>query len=190
MILASASPRRQELLKRIGLDFEVRPSTVEEKIDVNHSPEQVVKDLSFLKAKDIADKAGQNCIVIGADTIVVYQDKILGKPENKEHAYRMLSMLNGCAHRVLTGFTLIRTQDEKVIKRYEETLVKFRELSDAEIKAYIETGEPMDKAGAYGIQEIGSLIVERIEGDYFNVVGLPMVQLALALKKEFEVKIL
>ncbi len=190
LILASASPRRQELLKNIGLDFEVIPSTVDEHINDKLTPEEIVLELSALKANDIASKVGQDAIVIGADTIVVYQNKILGKPVDVEDAFNMLRMLSGQVHHVLTGFTLIRTKDAFTVKDYQKTLVKFRALSDGEIKEYIQTGEPLDKAGAYGIQKIGSLIVEKIEGDYFNVVGLPLMKLAMTLNKDFEVKVL
>lgn len=190
LILASASPRRQELLKQIGLSFSVKPSAIEEEFYAQQSPEEVVQQLAFQKAKDVADKTEGDCIVLGADTIVVYQNKILGKPANEDEAYRMLMMLNGQTHHVYTGFALIRTSDYKIIKQYEKTLVKFRALTEEEILSYIKTGEPMDKAGAYGIQKIGSLIVERIDGDYFNVVGLPVAKLARVLKEEFSITLL
>ncbi|MDK2800733.1 MAG: nucleoside triphosphate pyrophosphatase [Clostridiales bacterium] len=190
IILASASPRRQELLQQIGLKFEVMPSAVEEKIENNAPPEEIVQQLSFVKAKDIAKNVEQSCIVIGADTIVVYKNNILGKPKNYDDAYSMLKMLSGDAHNVLTGFTVIRTDDGKTITNYAQTSVKFREITEEEIIGYINTQEPMDKAGAYGIQGIGSLLVEQIKGDYFNVVGLPIAKLMQVLKKEFGIKIL
>ncbi|MDK2810068.1 MAG: nucleoside triphosphate pyrophosphatase [Petroclostridium sp.] len=190
IILASDSPRRQELLKQIGLEFEVMPSKVEEEINDNQCPEQLVQQLSYSKAKDIADKMAYPCIVIGADTIVVYKNNILGKPRSNEEAYTMLKMLNGDIHYVFTGFTIIRTDNGKVVTEYEKTLVKFKEMSDEEITGYVNTKEPMDKAGAYGIQGLGSLLVEKIEGDYFNVVGLPLAKLATILSKEFDIKIL
>lgn len=190
IILASSSPRRCELLKNIGLIFDIIPSSVEEHIDDEQSPEEVVKLLSSLKASDIAGKLEKGYIVIGADTIVVYNGQILGKPKDHEDAHTMLKTLSGREHHVLTGFTVIRTCDSKTITSYEKTIMKFRELTDQEIDAYIKTGEPMDKAGAYGAQGLGSLIIEKMDGDYFNVVGLPISQLGQVLKNEFGISIL
>jgi len=190
IILASASPRRQELLHQIGLEFDVVPSMSEERIDTTLSAEEVVKQLSFIKASDVANRVDPDRLVIGADTIVVFQHRILGKPKDRNDAVHMLKMLSGREHRVLTGFTVMHIGQHKVISDYEETFVKFMELSDEEIDSYINTGEPFDKAGAYGIQRYGSLLVEKIVGDYFNVVGLPVAKLARVLKSEFGVRIL
>jgi len=193
IVLASASPRRAELLKQIKLDFEVIPSNANEEINTNMNPEEVVQQLAYKKAFDIADKLnvarkGNNTIVIGADTIVV-KDGIMGKPKNDAHAFEMLKSLQGEWHEVLTGIAVVNAQDMKWVKDYERTRVKFRNLSDDIINSYIKTGEPKDKAGAYGVQGIGALLVERIEGCYFNVVVLPLVKLANLLKA-FDVRIL
>ena len=190
IILASASPRRQELLKQIGLTFEVVTSSVEEKITPGISPAEVVKELSFLKARDIADQIDEPAIIIGADTIVVFEDKILGKPKDQEEALYMLNTLSGKEHQVFTGLSVIDNKGNKVVSGYECTKVTFRQLNNYEITQYIKTGEPMDKAGSYGIQNIGSLFVSKIDGDYFNVVGLPVAKLALVLRDEFGIAIL
>lgn len=189
IILASASPRRQELLQQIGLDFEVIPSNVDESVDMAESPEQMVKQLAYSKAKDVSLKISQPGIVIGADTIVIHDKNILGKPKDEMEAYTMLKKLSGDIHTVFTGFSIINTCTGKTVTGYERTLVKFREIHDEDIRKYINTREPMDKAGAYGIQKKGSLLVERIEGDYFNVVGLPIAKIAWILQKEFQVDI-
>jgi septum formation protein len=187
IMLASASPRRQELLKLIGLEFQVMPSNAEEIIDESDTASETVLRLSYIKARDVKEKA-KDYIVIGADTIVVYNNEILGKPLDEQDAYRMLSLLNGKTHYVLTGFTVIG--EEKVISKYEESAVTFRQLSEKEIKAYIMTKEPFDKAGSYAIQGIGSVMIEKINGDYFNIVGLPVCKLSNVLLKEFGIKIL
>ncbi|MGE4282702.1 MAG: nucleoside triphosphate pyrophosphatase [Clostridia bacterium] len=190
LILASASPRRQELLTQVGLNFEVFPSTIEEKIDATLPPEKIVQQLSYSKAKDVASQALQDCIVIGADTVVAYKNNILGKPKNNQEAYKMLKMLSGNVHHVITGFTIIRTSDDKAITSFEKTLVEFNDLSDSEIDRYISIGEFEDKAGAYGIQGVGSLLVNKIEGDYFNVVGLPLSKVVTTLNREFGIRVL
>jgi septum formation protein len=172
-ILASASPRRAEILKSLGQSFEILPSDVEEKITKNN-PQEIVKELALLKAKDVARRVSKGQIVIAADTVVFKDDKILGKPSSKEEAFNMLKLLSGSIHKVLTGICVIDTANNKVCQDYEETKVFFKTLSDKEIMDYINTGEPMDKAGAYGIQGMGGLFVTRIEGCYFNVVGLPV----------------
>ncbi|MDI3534243.1 MAG: nucleoside triphosphate pyrophosphatase [Thermosediminibacterales bacterium] len=181
IVLASASPRRKELLERMGLRFEVIPSSIEEKeFNYNMPPEMLACKLALLKSEQVA-KQQKNSLVIGADTIVV-QDKVFGKPENKKDAYWMLKSLTGKPHQVITGLAVIdsETGDKKV--EYEKTVVYMRQISDEEIKAYINTGEPMDKAGAYGIQGLGGLFVEKIDGCFFNVVGLPVSKLYTILK--------
>ena len=191
IILASASPRRSQLLKQVGADFEVVTSDVEENVDPKVPPSEVVQALAYAKASDVACRINDRaCIIIGADTIVVYNHDILGKPQHERHAYEMLRMLSGTKHEVFTGFAIIDKDTGKAIKQYQKTLVTFRHIEDKEIMAYIKTGEPMDKAGAYGIQEIGSLFIESIQGDYFTVVGLPMMKLYMTLKDEFGIHLL
>lgn len=177
IILASQSPRRQELLKLITSDFEIKVSNVDETLPDKITPKEAVMYLSKIKAEPFADS---NDIVIGADTVVALDGKILGKPKSEENAKEMLRFLSGRTHSVFTGVTL--ASDKKTKTFAVETKVKFFELTNEEIDAYIKTKEPFDKAGAYGIQGYGSLLVEKIDGDYFNVVGLPVSTLARKLK--------
>ncbi len=177
IILASQSPRRQELLKLITSDFEIKVNNVDETLPDKITPKEAVMYLSKIKAEPFAD--GDN-IVIGADTVVALDGKILGKPKSEENAKEMLKFLSGRTHSVFTGVTL--ASDKKTKTFAVETKVKFFELTNEEIDAYIKTKEPFDKAGAYGIQGYGSLLVEKIDGDYFNVVGLPVSTLARELK--------
>ena len=180
-ILASASPRRRELLSALGLSFEVRPAKGEEHPEPGLSGGETAKRLSRAKCLEIAADDDENAVVIAADTIVCLDDEILGKPSDEEDAERMLKALSGRDHRVFTGVTVAR--GGRVLSDYEETAVHFRPLTEREIAAYIKTGEPMDKAGAYGIQGRASLFVRAIEGDYFNVVGLPLCKLGQMLKE-------
>ena len=180
IILASASPRRRDLLDQIGLEFEIKPSDVDESIPEN-DPIKLVKKLALLKARDIAQNV--EGIVIGADTIVVDDQTILGKPETREDAFEMLKGLSGKQHQVITGVAVIDTESDREWVDLGITQVFFRSLSDAEINDYIDSGEPMGKAGSYAIQEKGALFVEKIEGDFFNVVGLPLVKMAELLKE-------
>ncbi len=189
IILASASPRRKELLEQIGLAFDIIPSDIDEEIEARTSPEQYACTLSRSKAIDVAGHLAKGALVIGADTIVILGDSILGKPESRDDAFLMLKSLQGNWHEVITGITVVDTTDNKVVSDCEKTRVKMRQLSDDMIHAYIKTGEPMDKAGAYGIQKFGSLLVERIEGCYYNVVGLSLVRLGLIFE-EFGFKLL
>ena len=182
-ILASASPRRSELLKQIGLTFEVFPSDVEEKVDNNLSPEEIAKSLAVVKAEYIAKKVGEDRLIIGADTIVVHNNNVLGKPKDRQDAYKMLKSLEGSWHEVITGVAVVDSGNMSSDSVYEKTRVKMRPLTDEMIYSYIETGEPEDKAGAYGIQGIGAVLVEKIEGCYFNVVGLPLMRLNSILAK-------
>lgn len=177
IILASQSPRRQELLKLITSDFEIKVSNVDETLPDKITPKEAVMYLSKIKAEPFA--YGDD-IVIGADTVVALDGKILGKPKNEENAKEMLRFLSGRTHSVFTGVTLASGKKTKTFA--VETKVKFFELTNEEIDAYIKTKEPFDKAGAYGIQGYGSLLVEKIDGDYFNVVGLPVSTLARELK--------
>ncbi len=176
IILASKSPRRQELLKYITNDFTVKTADVDEKLPDGISPEKAVLYLSEIKALPFKSKGDT---VIGADTVVSIDNIILGKPENARAARDMLRLLSGREHSVFTGVTVIK--DGKTHSFCQETKVKFFELSDAEIDSYIKTNEPFDKAGAYGIQGYGALLVEKIDGDYFNVVGLPVSKLSRLL---------
>ena len=183
LILASASPRRKELLGKIGLKFDVIPAKGEEIVTKN-LPWEVVEELSFQKAREIADMQTEECIVIGSDTIVAKGEKIMGKPKDEADAYQMLSEIAGDVHQVYTGVTLIRTGKEpKVITFAEKTDVHLYPMSDEEIYSYIATKDPMDKAGAYGIQGDFAIHVKGIEGDYYNVVGLPIGKVYQELKQ-------
>lgn len=174
IILASQSPRRAHLLKQIGLQFSVQPSGIHEKIHDDLSYEENVKQLALHKAQDIAGK-NKDGVVIGSDTIVVINHKVLNKPATKEEAFSMLSELSGRTHTVFTGFALVDVKSKKFYIDYEKTDVAFRRLTDAEITDYIATGSPMDKAGAYGIQDdFGAVFVEKISGCYYTVVGFPL----------------
>lgn len=178
MILASGSPRRADLLKQMGLTFDILPSQVKE--GQPYEPKTTwVQELARSKALSIPIK--KDDVVIGADTVVVLQDKVLGKPKNDMEAMEMLKCLSGKGHKVITGICVVHKYDEdptaiKVYQDVEITQVIFRDLSTKELEHYIASGEPMDKAGAYGIQGLGGLLVERIEGCYYNVVGLPLVK--------------
>lgn len=188
IILASGSPRRKELMEMLGVkNLEIIPARGEETADPALAPDALVRELSRCKAAEVAaEHAVAEDVVIGADTIVVLDGEVLGKPRDAADAKRMLTALSGRAHTVFTGVTVIR--GEEVHSHAERTEVHFRAMSDAEIDAYIATGEPMDKAGSYGAQGRGSLFVEKLEGDFFNVMGLPLCALALLLKK-FEIEI-
>jgi septum formation protein len=186
--LASASPRRKDLLKQIGLEFNVITSNVDEDIQDYTSPEDLVEKLSYIKAEDVA-KCTKKGIIIGADTVVVHNDKILGKPTNEEDAKIMLKALSGDSHRVITGITVLDVENEKCITTHVKTIVNFKKLSLAALEGYVASNEPFDKAGSYGIQGLGAVLVEKIEGCYFNVVGLPISRLAEVLK-EFGITVL
>ncbi len=181
-ILASSSPRRSDLLNQIGLDFEVIPSRFDES-QVNASdPVELVRTLAREKAGTVASEVEGEAIVLGADTIVLLDDEILGKPRDEAEARSMLGRLAGRTHRVLTGVALIRRPNGPILVEHEETAVTMRNLTPGQIAAYVASGEPMDKAGAYAVQGLGSVLVERLQGDYFNVVGLPLPRLALMLE--------
>jgi septum formation protein len=174
VVLASGSPRRHQLLNLIGIAHEVRPSNIDETIRPRETPRRHAERLAREKASAVA-KRDPDLITIGADTIVVVNRKVLGKPRDTDDAARMLALLSGREHVVTTAVAVSR--GKKLRSAVEEVSVRFRRLRDDEIDAYIATGEPMDKAGAYGIQGYGATIVERIEGDYFAVMGLPIVRL-------------
>lgn len=188
IILASQSPRRRQLLGQIGLDhFIVRPARGEEIMDPALSPAQLVEELSRQKAREVAGASDPGDLVIAADTVVAIDGRVLGKPHDREEACAMLSALSGREHTVYTGVTVCR--DDRMLTQHEATQVRFRSLSPREIRAYVDSGEPMDKAGAYGVQELGALLVEGIRGDYFNVVGLPLCRLGQMLS-QFGVELL
>jgi len=173
IILASASPRRRDLLQLTGLPFKVDPVSCEENMNTRLSPRRLSRVLSEKKAR-IAARKYRDAVIIAADTFIVFRGKIMGKPHTPAGARQMLAALSGRVHTVITGFTLIETRTGKRISRSVETKVYFDQLTMKQINAYVKTGEPLDKAGAYGIQGLGSIFVRRIEGDYFNVIGLPL----------------
>ena len=182
IILASQSPRRRELLGQMGIsDFIIRPAQGEEKAAPGLSPAQLVEALSLQKGVEVAASAAPGDLVISADTVVAVDGRVLGKPHSREEAAAMLASLSGRTHTVYTGVTVCRDGD--VLTEHEATAVRFRSLTSGEIAAYVATGEPMDKAGAYGIQGYGALLVEGIEGDYCNVVGLPVCRLGRMLAR-------
>lgn len=177
IILASQSPRRKALLQQIGLPFEIHPSQLEE-YTAEEEPSRIVTDLAQLKAHDIASSHSDS-LVIGADTMVIYGNEVLGKPNSAAEAEEMLQFLSGKTHDVYTGVALVLTGPNHTIQKelsfYEQTKVTFSTLDLQDIRAYIKTGSPMDKAGAYGIQDdLGALFIETITGDYYNVVGFPL----------------
>ncbi len=191
IILASKSPRRVDILRQIGAEFEIMPADVDESVADTTTPENAVCEISKRKAIFIKEKLESNkendFFIISADTVVTLDGQIIGKPKSEEHAYQILKSLSGKTHRVLTGFTLCTK--EKVYTSYESTEVHFRKLSDDEIYRYIKSGEPADKAGAYGIQEKGSVFVEGIVGDYFNVMGLPICRINTVAKENFNIEL-
>ncbi len=192
IILASNSPRRKELLENLGVEFEVVPDDTPEPKFFGLSPADTVMQLAKFKGENVTAKIAPNddIIVISADTVVAAEDKILGKPKTNEEAALMLKLLSGSCHSVYTGVCIIESSSKKSVIFYEKTQVYFKSLDINEIKDYINTGEPMDKAGAYGIQNLGSLFVEKICGDYFNVVGLPLCALARSMKENFNISFL
>jgi len=190
IILASNSPRRKELLGMLGLEFSVIPDNTPECIDQQLSPAEVVMALAKFKGDNVRKTLSKNrdAIIIAADTVVAIDGVVLGKPKSKADAEKMLSRLSGKSHNVYTGVYLIENLSGKSANFYEKTEVFFKNLDINEIKDYINTGEPMDKAGSYGIQNFGSLFVEKINGDYFNVVGLLVCSLGKTLTKDFGIK--
>ena len=179
VVLASASPRRRQLLELIGIEHDIQPANIDESVRPRETPARYAERLAREKASVVASRDPDR-ITIAADTTVVVNKKVLGKPEDEEDARRMLSMLSGREHTVITAIAVARGR--KLRSAVEEVRVRFRRLHDDEINAYIATGEPMDKAGAYGIQGYGATIVECIEGDYFSVMGLPLAKLVDLLR--------
>lgn len=188
IILASGSPRRREILGNLGIEFRIVTSEKEEKIN-SSIPEEVVRELAEMKASDVYERIEKeekgDFLIIGADTVVAAEGKILGKPGTKENAYRMIKLLSGKKHFVHTGVCLTGRKDGKTFKTVfsEETAVFVSEMTEEEIEAYVNTGEPFDKAGGYAIQGLFAPYVERLEGDYYNVVGFPLSRTVRELKK-------
>lgn len=189
VILASASPRRRELLEQIGIEFEIMISNKEERYE-STVPREIVKELALMKAENVAEELGKEALreirVIGADTVVVCDNKILGKPADEADAFRMLRSLQGRTHQVYTGVAILDFDEysgKRIVNHAEKTDVYVHEMNEEEIRSYIATGEPMDKAGGYGIQGKFAMYIDRIEGDYYNVVGLPVAYLYQQLKK-------
>lgn len=185
IILASASPRREELMRQIGLDFSIQVAKGEE-ITTKTKPDEIVQELSYQKAKEVFEAGNKDKVVVGADTMVAAEGKILGKPQNAENCKEMLKLIQNRVHQVYTGVTIMWTSEDGNTKSstfVSETKVYLTSISDGEIDKYMETGEPFDKAGGYGIQGIFAKFVDRIEGDYNNVVGLPISRLYQELRK-------
>ncbi|MDX9917992.1 MAG: nucleoside triphosphate pyrophosphatase [Gudongella sp.] len=189
IVLASGSPRRRELLSQLGVDFEVWRGNIKENNDSKEAPECVAMSLALQKGLE-ASLHFDDSIIIAADTIVVCDDTILGKPVDADDAYRMLKLLSGREHQVITGFALIDLDRKLKIVDYERTLVTFNELSENMIQSYIDTGEVFDKAGSYAIQGKGALIVKSLQGCYFNIVGFPISKIGRYLDSYFGLKLL
>ena len=188
IILASTSPRRKALLEQIGLKFTVDARVKEDTGLVGLEPKELVKQVSLKKAQSVASHH-PDAVIIAADTIGLIEGRIIGKPHSKNDARTMLGLLSGKAHTVITGFTVLDILSHKSISRSVETTVYMKRMTALEIEAYVNTGEPLDKAGGYAIQGLGAVLVEKIEGDYFNVMGLPLCALSETLK-EFGVNVL
>ena len=182
IILASASEQRKMLLENIGLKFRVEKGDFKEDMDLKLKPHALAKFLSKGKAESVAKKH-KNAVIIGADSFIIFQGKLLGKPYTEKRAKEMLRELSGKWHSAITGFTVIDTQKNRAISDSKETKVYVKKMTSQEINDYVKTKEPLNKAGSYGIQKLGSFVIEKISGDYTNVVGLPMPALASALRK-------
>ncbi|MGO1470469.1 MAG: Maf family protein [Tissierella sp.] len=189
IILASASQRRKDILEKYNLKFKIMESHIKETVSKYEGPEELAMSLAFRKAYKISVENPNN-IVIGADTVVYYKGKILSKPKDYDDALRMLNILSGNTHEVITGISLINLEKKIKIVDFEKTKVKFRQLDKDIIDTYVSTGEPFDKAGSYGIQGLGALLVDKIEGSYLSVVGLPLVKLDKILNKFFDISII
>ncbi len=182
LILASGSARRRELMEMAGYEFTVRVSDADESSAIS-DPALMVRELALKKARSVQEELDEPCCVVGADTVVVIDGRIIGKPRDEEDAVAILKTLSGREHTVYTGLCVLCGADEP-FTHCDETRVAFLELSDEEIRAYIKTGEPMDKAGAYGVQGVGCVFVKRVEGCYFTVIGMPMPTLYQVLKEK------
>jgi septum formation protein len=183
IILASSSPRRRELLRNLGIRFEILPSLIDEIQLEGESPEDFALRTSSEKALSVSRNLNSDCVVIGADTIVVIDGEILGKPQDEEGAKFMLKKISGKEHRVITGFSIVKSKAELLHREFVESRVRIKTLAPSEIEGYIKTKEPMDKAGAYGAQGIGAFMIREIHGSYTNVVGLPLVELVDVLTR-------
>jgi septum formation protein len=183
LVLASSSPRRKELLESVGLSIEVMGPSADEVMLGSESPEEFASRVAFEKAASVSRGLGDGSLVLGADTIVVVGGEVLGKPSDEPDAARMLGLLSGRVHHVLTAFSILRPREELLHAEIVRTSVRVGELAASDIEGYIKTGEPMDKAGAYGIQGIGAFMIEGITGSYTNVVGLPVPEVLRALTK-------
>lgn len=188
IILASTSPRRKELLEKLKMEFQAVSSNYEEDMNLKLKPLELAKILSAGKAEAVASKY-TNHIIIGADTFITLEDELLGKPHTEADTTQMLKRISGKSISVITGFTIIDTSENKKISKAVETKVQIKDLSEEEIAGYVKTREPLDKAGAFAIQGIGAVIVKKIDGDFFNVMGLPLFELSESLK-EFGIYIL
>lgn len=189
IILASSSPRRKEILSLVGIDFKVCSSNNDE-IITKSKPDEIVSELSYMKAMDICENTTEDALIIGADTMVAIDGQVLGKPKDREDAFHMLELLQGKKHQVYTGVTVILKEDSSEINKYKvKTFVEVSEvlvnpMSTEEINEYIDSGEPFDKAGAYGIQGRFALYIKGIVGDYYNIMGFPIARLYSELKEE------
>lgn len=188
IILASSSDRRKNLLTKLGIKFTAMPSKIDESKYEFETPEKLVQELSLAKASNVA-KVVEDTLIISADTVVVYNDKVLEKPEDEEAAFRMLKLLENDQHKVYTGLAILSADDKMHYLDYDVTEVFMRKVGKEEIERYIKTGEPMDKAGSYGIQGKGGIFVNKIVGSYFTVMGLPIHLLSMALKS-FSIEII
>ncbi|MBI4231712.1 septum formation protein Maf [Candidatus Peregrinibacteria bacterium] len=186
LVLASKSPRREELLKQINLDFLVHPSNFEEK-DTHLSPEELALHNAIGKAQQVA-RHYKNALIIGVDTVVAHNDRIFGKPKDEEDAKEILRYLSNTTHKVISAICIFDTDQDKHLTALETTFVSMDRLDEADIDAYVKSGEGVDKAAGYAIQGLGSLYIKKIEGDYFNVVGLPIYRLRKMLKS-FKIKL-
>jgi septum formation protein len=182
LVLASSSPRREDILKQLKLKFTIVPGKIDESKYTETDPEKLVKKLALEKAKSVSDLV-EDALIIAADTVVVYENEILGKPEDSEEAKEQLKLLSGKEHQVMTGIAVLSSETGELYVENNITIVKMLNISDETIDKYISTGEPLDKAGSYGIQGLGGLFVEGIKGSYYSVVGLPIHQLAEILDK-------
>lgn len=192
IVLASASPRRKELMTSLQLQFEILPSDADETVPQEWTPEQVVTELSLRKAQAVREQAlsqWQDALIIGSDTIVVLDGVIFGKPRDEAEAERMLQSLQGRSHNVYTGIVCLDAADGRIVSEYSRTVVHMKPLTAERIQSYVRSGEPADKAGAYAIQGLGSTLVDRIEGCYFTVVGLP-VPLLSDMLEQFGISVL
>lgn len=184
IVLASSSPRRSSLLRLIGINFEIVPPDVDEsRYSFDGDPPGTAEALALAKARSAAggvDARGR--LVLGADTVVLFKDEVIGKPKDAEDAFAMLQKLTGRSHRVLTGFALLDPRTNRAVTGHEWTTVTMRELTDSEIRAYVDTGEPLDKAGSYGAHALGAGLITRVEGCFYNVIGLPLARLLITLK--------